>query len=56
LAAGASAAEIGPHTAAGAEIAALWRAVERSIVAINAARFEPGQPANEGDVTGERAA
>ncbi len=56
LAAGASAAEIGPHTAAGAEIAALWRAVERSIVAINAAQFEPGQPANEGGVSGERAA
>jgi chromosome partitioning protein len=56
LAAGASAAEIGPHTAAGAEIAALWRAVERSIVAINAARFESGQPANEGGVSGERAA
>ena len=41
---------------AGVEIAALWRAVERSIVAINAARFEPGQPANEGGVSGERAA
>src|SRR3954470_543452 len=34
LAAGASAAEIGPNTAAGAEIAGLWRAVERSIAAI----------------------
>jgi chromosome partitioning protein len=58
LAAGASAAEIGPHTAAGAEIAGLWRAIERSIAAINAARFEPGLPAN-GDVqavVGERAA
>jgi chromosome partitioning protein len=56
LAAGASAAEIGPHTAAGEEIAALWRAVERSLAAINAAQFEPGPPANEGGVTGERAA
>src|SRR5215213_2454490 len=46
LAAGASAAEIGPQTAAGTEIAKLWSAVERSIEAINAARFEPGAPAN----------
>ena len=46
LAAGASAAEIGPHTAAGEEIAA-----------INAAQFEPGQAANEGAAAmGERAA
>jgi chromosome partitioning protein len=56
LAAGASAAEIGPNTAAGLEIAALWRAVERSVEAINAARFEPGTPANQGGVLGERAA
>jgi len=58
LAAGASAAEIGPATAAGQEIAGLWRAVERSLEAINAARFEPGQPANEGGLVGggERAA
>jgi chromosome partitioning protein len=57
LAAGASAAEIGPNTAAGAEIAGLWRAIERSIDAINAAVFEPGQAAN-GDTkaTDERAA
>ena len=57
LAAGASAAEIGPQTAAGVEIAALWRAVERSIEAINAAQFAPGQAANEGAAAmGERAA
>jgi len=58
LAAGASAAEIGPATAAGLEIAKLWSAVERSIDAINKARFEPGQAANEGGVmgAGERAA
>ena len=58
LAAGASAAEIGPATAAGVEIAKLWSAVERSIEAINNARFEPGAPANEGGVmgAGERAA
>ena len=57
LAAGASAAEIGPHTAAGTEIAALWHAVERSIEAINAAAFEPGYAAN-GDLKAmaERAA
>jgi chromosome partitioning protein len=59
LAAGASAAEIGPMTAAGVEIAKLWSAVERSIEAINNARFEPGAPAN-GDAkvmgAGERAA
>jgi chromosome partitioning protein len=46
LAAGASAAEIGPNTAAGAEIAGLWRAVDRSITAINAAQFTPGAAAN----------
>jgi chromosome partitioning protein len=57
LAAGASAAEIGPQTAAGAEIANLWQAVARSIEAINAAAFEPGKPANEGvKPMGERAA
>jgi chromosome partitioning protein len=58
LAAGASAAEIGPATAAGVEIAKLWSAVERSLAAINAAKFEPGQAANEGGVmgAGERAA
>jgi chromosome partitioning protein len=49
LAAGASAAEIGPATAAGVEIAKLWSAVERSVTAINNARFEPGEAAN-GDV------
>ena len=52
LAAGASAAEIGSATPAGVEIAKLWSAVERSIEAINNARFEPGQPANEGGVMG----
>lgn len=57
LAAGASAAEIGPQTAAGVEIAMLWSAVARSLEAINAARFEPGQPANaDAGLTGERAA
>ena len=58
LAAGASAAEIGPATAAGVEIAKLWSAVERSVAAINNARFEPGAAANEGGVmgAGERAA
>jgi len=58
LAAGASAAEIGPGTAAGLEVAKLWSAVERSVEAIHDARFEPGQPANEGGVmgAGERAA
>jgi chromosome partitioning protein len=56
LAAGASAAEIGPNTAAGLEIAKLWGAVERSVEAINAARFMPGEPANEGRVMSERAA
>src|SRR3954469_1977683 len=52
LAAGASAAEIGPNTAAGIEIAKLWAAVEKSVEAINNARFEPAQPANEGGVMG----
>jgi chromosome partitioning protein len=56
LAAGASAAEIGPNTAAGVEVAALWRAVERSVEAISAAQFAPAAPANEGGVLGERAA
>src|SRR5215831_4661977 len=42
LAAGASAAEIGPQTAAGAEIASLWQAVSRSIEAIHASTFAPG--------------
>jgi chromosome partitioning protein len=57
LAAGASAAEIGPNTAAGIEIAKLWSALERSIEAINAAAFEPGQPANgDAKADGERAA
>lgn len=57
LAAGASAAEIGPNTAAGVEIAKLWAAVEKSVEAINSARFEPGEPANDGGGgAGERAA
>jgi chromosome partitioning protein len=57
LAAGASAAEIGPNTAAGVEVAKLWSAVERSIAAINAAQFTPDAPANEaGRVLGDRAA
>jgi chromosome partitioning protein len=57
LAAGASAAEIGPNTAAGVEVAKLWSAVERSIEAINAAQFTPEAPANEaGRLLGERAA
>jgi chromosome partitioning protein len=57
LAAGASAAEIGPNTAAGIEVAKLWSAVERSIAAINAAQFTPEAPANEaGRLLGERAA
>ena len=57
LSAGASAAEIGPQTAAGQEIAALWGAIERSLAAINGAQFEPDKPANQaGAVMGERAA
>ena len=56
LAAGASAAEIGPQTAAGHEIANLWGAIERSLAAIDAARFAPGEPANAGGLVGERAA
>jgi len=57
LAAGASAAEIGPNTAAGIEIAKLWAAVEKSVAAINNARFEPGEAANDGaGGAGERAA
>jgi len=57
LAAGASAAEIGPQTAAGSEIAGLWHAIARSIEAINAAAFAPGHAANESvKVMDERAA
>jgi chromosome partitioning protein len=56
LAAGASAAEIGPQTAAGHEIANLWGAIERSLAAIEAARFAPGEPANAGGLVGEKAA
>ncbi|HEY1364591.1 MAG TPA: ParA family protein [Xanthobacteraceae bacterium] len=37
LAAGRSACEIEPHSAAAAEIAGLWSAIERSVAAINAA-------------------
>jgi chromosome partitioning protein len=37
LAAGASACEIAPDTAAAAEIAGLWSAIDRSVAAINAA-------------------
>jgi chromosome partitioning protein len=48
LAAGASAAEIGPNTAAATEIAGLWSAIERSVEAIAAAKFAPGEAANEG--------
>jgi chromosome partitioning protein len=57
LAAGASAAEIGPNTAAGVEVAKLWAAIERSLEAIKVAQFAPGAPAN-GDIkmTDERAA
>ena len=57
LAAGASAAEIGPNTAAGIEIAKLWSAVERSVEAINAAGFAPTAPANaDADLVGVQAA
>src|SRR5262249_5809253 len=57
LAAGASASEIGPNTAAGQEIAALWVAIERSLAAINAAAFAPDEPANQaGASSGDRAA
>ena len=57
LAAGASAAEIGPATAAGVEIAGLWRAIERSVEAINAVRIEPDAAANEsGAMVGTQAA
>lgn len=56
LAAGASAAEIGPQTAAGAEIAALWHAVEKSLAAIHEAQFTPTAPANVPGALGERAA
>src|SRR5438445_11050101 len=47
LAAGASAAEIGPNTAAGVEVAKRWAAVEKRVEAIQHARFGPGEPANE---------
>ena len=57
LAAGASAAEIGPATAAGVEIASLWSAVERSLQAIRDAEFTPALPANtDGSAPDERAA
>ena len=57
LAAGASAAEIGPNTAAGVEIAGLWKAIARSLEAINAAQFTPGAAANaDARLLGERAA
>ena len=57
LAAGASAAEIGPQTAAAAEIAALWSAIERSVEAISTAKFAPGEAANEASAAmGGRAA
>ena len=57
LAAGASAAEIGPSTPAGAEIAQLWSAIERSIEAINAAQFAPGAAANADQaMTGQQVA
>jgi chromosome partitioning protein len=56
LAAGASATEIGPQTAAAAEIAALWSAIERSVTAIETAKFEAGTPANGEGTTDHRAA
>ena len=56
LAAGASATEIGPQTAAASEIAGLWNAIERSVAAIEAATFTPDKPANGGAAMGERAA
>lgn len=57
LAAGASAAEIGPNTAAGVEVAKLWSAVERSVEAIGAAGFSPAVPANaDADLVGVKAA
>jgi cellulose biosynthesis protein BcsQ len=43
LAAGASACEQAPDTAAAAEIAGLWSAIERSVDAINAAHAAAGQ-------------
>ncbi len=50
LAAGLSACELEPDSAAGAEIAGLWSAIERSVEAINAAhaaaRAAPGQAAD----------
>jgi chromosome partitioning protein len=52
LAAGASAIEIEPGSAAAGEIAGLWSAIERSVEAINAAhaaaRATPGTPTAEG--------
>jgi chromosome partitioning protein len=48
LAAGASATEIGPQTAAAFEIASLWNAISRSLDAISAATFAPGEAANQG--------
>jgi chromosome partitioning protein len=42
LAAGASATELAPNSAAGQEIAKLWSAIERSVEAINAARPAAG--------------
>jgi chromosome partitioning protein len=49
LAAGASACELAPETAAAAEISGLWSAIERSVAAINAAhaaaREAPGRAA-----------
>ncbi|MBI5110464.1 MAG: ParA family protein [Rhodovulum sp.] len=41
LAAGASAPEIDPSSAAAAEIVGLWRAISRSVEAVNAARARP---------------
>jgi chromosome partitioning protein len=43
LAAGGSAGEFAPDSAAGTEIARLWSAIERSLEAINAARSAPSQ-------------
>jgi chromosome partitioning protein len=42
LAAGASACEAAPETLAAAEIASLWRSIERSVAAINAAHAGAG--------------
>jgi chromosome partitioning protein len=46
LAAGASACEAAPETLAGVEIASLWRSVERSVAAINAAHKSVGAVAS----------